>query len=304
MRIPLTWLADYVDLDLPAGELAHKLTMAGLKVETVEYIGQDWRDVVIGQVIEIEPHPASRKPLWVTKTDLGDRVETIVTGAPNARLNDKIPVVPVGGVLPIGPDGGPMVIEPRPMAGITSRGMLASARELGISDEHEGLFILPQDAPVGMPLRSYMGDDVLEIETNPNRPDTLSVIGIAREVAAITQQQLTLPDLETMDGVEWLDEESIRVEVTDPDLCPRYSALRLEGVQAGEAPFWMRRRLELAGMRSISLLVDITNYVMLEYGQPMHAFDLHQLHGGKIVVRRADEGDRIHTLDGVERVLV
>jgi phenylalanyl-tRNA synthetase beta chain len=197
-----------------------------------------------------------------------------------------------------------MEIKPRPMAGITSQGMLASARELGISEAHEGIYILPPDAPVGTPLRTYMGDEILEIETNPNRPDTLSIIGIAREVAAITNQQVTLPDLDAIDGVEWTDQPSIDIQVEDPALCPRYSALRIAGVRVGESPFWMQRRLEGAGMRPINALVDITNYVMLEYGQPMHAFDAAELPGGRITIRRARPGETIVTLDGQERSLL
>ncbi len=304
MRVPLSWLADYVDVELTVDELAHRLTMSGLKVEAIERIGERWEDIIIGEIIEIEPHPTSRNPLWVTKTDLGDRIETIVTGAPNVKLHDRVPVIPVGASVPFGPEGEPMEIKPRPMAGITSRGMLASARELGISEAHEGIYILPPDAPVGTPLLTYMGDEILEIETNPNRPDTLSIIGIAREVAAITEQQLTLPDLDAPDhSVTVIDKPSIRIEIEEPALCPRYTALRISGIEVGESPFWMQRRLEGAGMRPINALVDITNYVMLEYGQPMHAFDASELPGGQVVIRRARPGETITTLDGQERRL-
>lgn len=305
MRVPLSWLADYVDIELSADELAHRLTMSGLKVEAIERVGDTWENIVIGQIVEIEPHPSSRNPLWVTKTDLGDRVETIVTGAPNVSLHDKVPVIPVGAFVPFGPEGEPMEIKPRPMAGITSQGMLGSARELGISEAHEGIYILPPDAPVGTPLRTYMGDEILDIETNPNRPDTLSIIGIAREVAAITEQQLTLPNLDAPDeNVRQIDKPSITIEIDDPALCPRYSALRVSGVKVGESPFWMQRRLEGAGMRPINSLVDITNYVMLEYGQPMHAFDATELPRGRVVIRRAGSGETITTLDGQERRLL
>jgi phenylalanyl-tRNA synthetase beta chain len=303
MRVPLGWLADYVALDIPAHELADKLTMTGLKVEAVEQIGADWEDVRTGKIVRLEPHPTSNKPLWVAEVDVGDRAITIVTGAPNVSLGAVVPVVLVGGRLPHGPDGNPMRIESRPMAGITSQGMLCSERELGISDEHSGILILPPDTPTGVPLRGVLGEDVLDIETNPNRPDTLSIIGIAREVAAITEQQLTLPDLGIIGDVQWLDEESIRVDVDAPDLCPRYAALRIEGVENGDSPRWLAERLRAAGMRPISLLVDLTNYVMLEYGQPMHAFDATQLAGNQIIVRRATESERMTTLDGVQRVL-
>jgi phenylalanyl-tRNA synthetase beta chain len=304
VRVPLSWLADYVDVDIPVSELAVSLTMIGLKVETVHRTGEGWQDVVIGQVASVVPHPTSNRPLWVARVDLGAESITVVTGAPNVRGGDKVPVVRVGGVLPHGPDGGPMVIEAKPMAGIASEGMLCSQRELGISDEHTGIYILQDDAPVGQPLESILGDEVLEIETNANRPDTLSIIGIAREVAAITEQQLSLPDLDTLDGgVTFTDEDSISVEVEDPDLCPRYTALRIEGVDGGTTPSWLASRLEAAGMRPISLLVDLTNYVMLEYGQPMHAFDARQLRGDRIIVRPARQNEPLRTLDDVDRVL-
>jgi phenylalanyl-tRNA synthetase beta chain len=297
-------LADYVAIELPVEELAHRLTMAGIKVEAVERIGAEWEDVVVGHVLATEPHPTSRKPLTIATVDVGEESITVVTGAPNVRAGDKVPVVRVGGLLPHGRDGRPMRIERRLMAEIYSEGMLASEFELGISDEHSGIYILPPDSPVGAPLRGVIGDDVLDIETNPNRPDTLSIIGIAREIAAITEQQLTLPDLESPDpGVEWLDEESIPVTIEDPDLCPRYSALRIEGLVDAASPPHIAARLQAAGMRPINLLVDLTNYVMLEHGQPMHAFDATDLAGNRIVVRRAHEGERITTLDGVERAL-
>lgn len=303
MRVPLQWLADYVEVTLPIEDLGHRLTMGGLKVETIERIGSDWQDVVAGQVIEIQPHPTSRNPLWVARVDLGDRLVTIVTGAQNVRASDKVPVVPVGGVLPHGPEGRPIVIEARPMAGIPSEGMLASERELGLSDEHTGIVILPDDAPVGAPVSSLLGDDVIEIETTPNRPDTLSMIGVAREVAALTEQQLTPPDVTAISGsVEWLDEESFPVQVEAPELCPRYSALRIEGVRVEASPSWVAERLTRAGMRPINLLVDLTNYVMLECGQPMHAFDARLLRE-RIVVRRAHPGEELRTLDGVNRAL-
>ncbi|HLJ67622.1 MAG TPA: phenylalanine--tRNA ligase subunit beta [Chloroflexota bacterium] len=304
MRAPTQWLADYVDIEMTTDDLAHRLTMAGLKVESIERPGADWQDVYIGEVVEIEPHPGSRKPLWVAKVSLGESTITVVTGAQNVRRGNRVPVVLVGGRLPHGPDGSPMIIERKPMAGITSDGMLASERELGLSEEHSGIYILPPDAPVGRRLREVMAGDVLDIETNPNRPDTLSMIGIAREIAALTEQQLSLPDLDVVgDTVTWLDEESLPVRVDAPDLCPRYSALRVEGVSPGMSPLWLSNRLQAAGMRPINLLVDLTNYIMLEYGQPMHAFDATLLAGGQIVVRRARPNERIRTLDGVEKAL-
>lgn len=303
MRVPVQWLADYVDLDLSTEELAHRLTMAGLKVEAIERIGVDWQDVLIGEVVDLQPHPSSKNPLNVARVDVNGQVITVVTGAPNVARGDRVPVVLVGGLLPHGPDGNAVTIQARPMAGITSEGMLASGRELGISDDRSGIYTLPPDAPVGDHLRNYLGGDVLDIETTPNRPDTLSIIGIAREVAAITAQQMTLGDPTAItETIQPLDEESISVQIEDARLCPRYSALRIEGIDKTGSPSWLADRLAKAGMRPISLIVDITNYVMLEYGQPMHAFDAARLRE-RIVVRRAHDGERLRTLDGVERAL-
>lgn len=304
MRVPLEWLSDFVDFELSTDELAERLTMTGLNVEGIERPSVEWRDVIIGQVVELEPHPHSRNPLNVAQVDIGHEKITVVTGAPNVRMGDKVPVVLVGGRLPHGPDGNPVMIEAKPMAGITSQGMLGSARELGLSDDHSGIYILPADAPVGAPLASVMGGDVLDVETVSNRPDTLSIVGIARETAAVTQQQITAPDVTAITGpVEWIDEPSIELQIDVPDLCPRFSALRIHGVAATPSPTWLASRLEAAGQRPINLLVDLTNYVMLEYGQPMHAFDADRLETNRIVVRLARPGETVRTLDGVDRAL-
>jgi len=304
MRVPIGWLADYVDHELTTADLARRLTMSGLKVEAIERPGALWRDVVIGQVTELQPHPRSNKPLYVARVSTGSHDITIVTGAPNVRLGDKVPVISVGGLVPYGPDGQPLEIVPRPMAGITSEGMLASARELGISDEHSGIYILPADSPVGAPLTAIMGGDVLDLETVSNRPDTLSILGVAREVAAITEQQVTPPDLAALGHmITWLDEESVSLDVQDHELCPRFSALRIEGVESLPSPFWLVERLQASGQRPINLLVDLTNYVMLEIGQPMHAFDGARLATGRLGVRRSRPGEFLRTLDGADRGL-
>jgi phenylalanyl-tRNA synthetase beta chain len=304
MLVPMEWLAEYVDPQLPVDDLARRLTIGGLNVESIERPAEKWQDVLIGEVLDVREHPKSRNPLWVASVGLGERTVTIVTGAPNVVEGAKVPTILVGGLLPHGPDGAPLLIQARPMAGIISEGMLASERELGISDEHEGIFILPPAATVGRPMADVLGDIVLDLETHANRPDTLSIVGIAREVAALTETQLRLLDLDGLpSNVTVIDEDSYSVDVEDPDLCPRYTALRVEGVRAVPSPIWLRRRLETAGMRPISLFVDLTNYVMLELGQPMHAFDATTLHGGRIVVRRAHPGETLRTLDGTDRVM-
>jgi phenylalanyl-tRNA synthetase beta chain len=304
MRVPLEWLSDFVDFELSTDELAERLTMTGLNVEGIERPSAQWHDVIVGKVVELEPHPRSRNPLNVAQVDVGRGRVTIVTGAPNIRAGDVVPVVLVGGRLPHGPDGAPVTIEAKPMAGITSEGMLGSARELGLSDDHTGIYILPPDAPIGAPLASVMGGDVLDIETVSNRPDTLSIMGIAREVAAITQQQVTMPDVTAISGiVDWVDEPSTEIQIDVPALCPRFSAMRIDGVTSATSPTWLASRLEAAGQRPINLLVDLTNYVMLEYGQPMHAFDAGRLETNRIVVRLARPGESVRTLDGVDRAL-
>jgi len=304
MLVPLEWLADYVDLDLPVDDLALRMTMGGLNVDAVERRGQDWRGVVVGEVLDAQPHPSSRKPLLVTTVDVGGTETIIVTGADNVKQGDRVPVVQVGGSIPYGPNDETLDIVPRSMAGIMSYGMLASAGELGLTGESEGILILPQDFPVGVPLADVLGGVVLDIETNPNRPDTLSMIGVARDVAALTQQQATLPGVfaagpDVIQAVQ----PSIAVAVEAPDLCPRYVALRIDGVRVDSSPLWLRTRIEAAGMRPINLIVDLTNYVMLESGQPLHAFDTRQIQGETIVVRRAHVGEQLQTLDGVDHLL-
>jgi phenylalanyl-tRNA synthetase beta chain len=304
MRVPVRWLADYVSHPWTTDELGHRLTMSGLKVEAIERPGELWGDVFIGQVTQLEPHPTSKKALHIAHVHYGDGMVTVVTGAQNLYVGAKAPIVVEGGTIPFGPNGEPLKIEPRQMAGYTSQGMLCSARELGLGEDHSGILILPEDAPIGQPLASFLGEDVLDIETVSNRPDTLSMIGVAREVAGLVPSEVSLPDLHRLpNNIERLEKASIEVEIADPDLCLRYSALRVDGVVAVQSPDWLIERLESAGMRPINLLVDLTNYVMHEYGQPMHAFDASKLRGGKIVVRRAHEGEVLRTLDGVDRPL-
>jgi phenylalanyl-tRNA synthetase beta chain len=304
MRVPLGWLADYVTHPWLPEELGRRLTMSGLKVEAIERPSEGWSDIRIGQVIDVSLHPRSNKPLWVTHVHYGDGVVEIVTGAPNVFAGAKVPVVLVGGSVPYGPGGAPLRIDPRPMAGIVSNGMLCSPGELGLEGDDSGIMILPDEAPLGLPLGEYLGDEVLDIETVSNRPDTLSITGVAREVAALVPAPLRLPDLSAVPPrVEQRTDQSIAVEIADPDLCSRYSALRVDGLTVVRSPEWLVRRIEAAGIRAINLPVDLTNYVMVELGQPMHAFDASRLSGDRIVVRRARPAEMVRTLDGVDRAL-
>ena len=301
MRVSLRWLADYVDIDLPPKELAHKLTMAGLGVDSIERTGGDWEGIVVGLVTRVEPHPNADR-LRLATVDLGGERMTVVCGAPNVAEGQKIAFGRVGAHI-VNPNTRESVeLTPASIRGIESAGMVLSERELGISDEHVGILVLDEDAPVGMPLQEYMGDSIFDISVTPNRGDCLSMVGIAREVAAITGKKVRYPD-GAYDEAGGPIGERVSVEIADDDLCSRYVATLIDDVKLGDSPPWMQERLIAAGQRPINNIVDITNYVMLELGQPLHAFDFTLLGGGKIVVRRALPGEKMTTLDGVDHDL-
>jgi len=290
---------DYVDIPWPVEELADRLTMAGLTVEVLEPLAPRELDgIVVGQVRQLEPHPNADQ-LLVCRVDVGRGVHTIVTGARNLQVGDRVPVALPGTTLP-----GGRRIEAAAFRGVPSEGMLCSEAELGVGDDADGIWVLPPDATLGRSVLDALGldDIVLHLEVYPNRPDCLSVIGVAREVAALAGSRVRLPQLHVEELSERV-EAATTVEVADPDLCPRYTARVLRHVAVGPSPAWLMQRLRVAGMRSINNVVDITNFVMWEWGQPLHAFDYDRLAGGRIVVRRARAGERLVTLDGVERVL-
>ncbi len=300
MKISVKWLKDYVDLTVSPVELADRLTMAGNEVKAVETAG-NWENVVIGQVTAINPHPnADRLRLAIVNTGKG--VETVVCGAFNFTTGDKIAFAAVGAELTDGHTGQKIRLKPAKIRGIESRGMICSGKELGISEDHSGILVLPPDAPLGISLNDYLGDAVIDLDVTPNRPDCLSLIGIARETAALTGQTVRLPDVhypETTDLVA----DNIAVEILAADLCPRYCASLVTGVKIAPSPQWMQDRLTASGMRPINNIVDISNYVMLEFGQPLHTFDYDKITGKKINVRRAHDGEMLTSLDGVERKL-
>ncbi|HZT81983.1 MAG TPA: phenylalanine--tRNA ligase subunit beta, partial [Gemmataceae bacterium] len=329
MKVPLSWLRDYVDITLPVPQLVERLTLAGLEVAGVRMIGLpppeglrskaeagpvwDRDKIVIAQVVAVEPHPNADR-LTLPTVDLGGgRTKQLVTGAPNIKVGDrgqKVVVALQGSVLYDGHSTEKVLKELKPakVRGFLSDAMVCSERELGISDEHEGILILEDDAPVGMPAADFMGDVVLDLDVLPNMARALSMIGVAREVAALTGQPLLLPP-HAMQALGEPIRGQVEVVIDDPKLSARYAAALIRGVTTGPAPGWMRRRLTAAGMRPISNLVDVTNYVMLEWGQPLHAFDydaLRERAGGKapvITVRAARKGERLKTLDGVDREL-
>src|SRR5579864_281044 len=326
MLVPISWLKEYVDLNLPVQQLAERLTLAGLEVEGIENAGEPWdpETIVVGRIMAVKPHPNADRLVLVDVDYGGSEPEQVVTGAPNLfRYKDMehLPLLKVAFAR-----SGAVLLDayseeqPRPkkklrpskIRGILSNGMVCSERELGLSEEHEGILILPEDAPVGMPLRDYLGDEVLELDLTVDMARCLNIIGVAREVAALTNAALHLPsdELPSSNGRDASD--YVAVEIADPELCNRYIGMVIKDVQFGESPKWMQDRLIKAGMRPISNVVDITNYVMLEWGQPLHAFDYDLLverakkTGNSkpiIIVRKARPGEKMITLDGVEREL-
>lgn len=301
MKVPLSWLKDYVDVDLAPRDLAHRITLAGVEAEGVTIIGESWENVVVGLVREVNPHPNADR-LRLATVDTSGQVETVVCGAPNVAAGQKIAFARVGARLRDGHTGQPTTLKPAKIRGVESRGMVCSERELGLSDEHEGILVLPADAPVGAPFAQYYGDAIIDFAPTTNRPDCLSMLGIAREAAAITGRAVREPSLDYPEAGEPAAQKAT-VEIEDPSLCPRYIAGIVTGVTIGPSPRWMQDRLKAAGMRPINNVVDITNYVMLEYGQPLHAFDYDLLSEHRIVVRLARAGERMPFIDGQERPL-
>ncbi|MCK4963907.1 MAG: phenylalanine--tRNA ligase subunit beta, partial [Dehalococcoidia bacterium] len=246
------------------------MTMSGTEVSGLEATG-GWENIVVGEVVAIAPHPNADR-LTLATVDLGGERLTSVCGAPNVAIRQKVPFAHIGAQL-IDPESGELVsLKKAKIRGVASAGMICSERELSISDRHEGIMVLPPDAPSGTPLNEYLGDTTLDLDITPNRPDLLSIIGIAREVAALTGETMTTPDTKYVEAVESIVGQA-SVEIHDPDLCPRYCASLITGVKIGPSPAWLQQRLLACGMRPINNVVDATNYVMLGYGQPLHAFD-------------------------------
>lgn len=305
MRISLKWLSEYVDLPVlssggvDADEVAKRLTAVGLEVEGIERTGQGLEGVVAARIVASEKHPNAEK-LSVTKVDAGEGEPLqIVCGAKNYAVGDVVPLATAGATLP-----GGLKIEKAKLRGVESFGMLCSAKELGLATEASGLLILPKDVKPGTRIAEALelADVFLEINVTPNRPDALSHLGIAREVAAILGKPVRMPAPKLAEaGAKAASLVKVRVDA--PEQCPRYAARVVEGVKIGPSPLWLQRRLEGCGVRSISNVVDATNFVLLELGHPLHAFDLDKVAAHEIVVRTARKGEKITTLDGKERAL-
>ncbi|MBN1123209.1 MAG: phenylalanine--tRNA ligase subunit beta [Anaerolineae bacterium] len=340
MLVPLSWLRDYVDITIPVEELAHRLTLAGLEVGNIEYIGLpadpemakkwampvstdhlvwDREKIVLGHILEVKSHPdADRLVLAMVDSGIGE-VETVVTGAPNLYpYKDQGPIDPplvvayarenaevIDGHKD---DGSRLVIKPKKLRGIDNKSMVCSEKELGLSNEHEGIMILESDAAPGTPLQDVLGDVILDIDLTPNLARCFSMFGVAREVAALTGQKVNYPSLDVVAEGDTIDDQ-LTLEITRPDLNPRFVAALIKGITIKPSPQWVQRRLKLAGMRPINNIVDVTNYVMLEVGEPLHAFDydiLVERAGGKaptIITRTAEPGEKLTTLDDVEHDL-
>src|SRR5512132_4304315 len=339
MKLPISWLKDYIDLDgLSVEEIARKLTLAGLEVDEIKYAGLpmptnkngerhefktsgiSWdRDkIVVAEIREVNPHPNADR---LTLLDLydGEKSQVVLTGAPNIfhlKGTGKVPkpikvaYAKEGSTIYDGHADGLVLttLKRAKIRGVDSYSMVASEKELGISEEHEGIIILDEDAPVGMPLVDYMGDAVLDISILPNMARNANVIGVARELSAITGRPLKKPTIEYKTEGQPVN-ELVSIEITEPELNPRFVIGLIRNVEIKPSPYQIQRRLRLAGIRPINSIVDATNYAMLELGEPLHAFDydvLKERAGGKpihIYTRRAKEGETLTTLDGVQRTL-
>jgi phenylalanyl-tRNA synthetase beta chain len=297
MQFSEKWLRTMVDPKMTSDELAHLLTMSGLEVEEVEPVAPPFKNVVVAEVLEVAKHPDADR-LNVCKVDVGTgTLLNIVCGAPNVRVGMKAPCAMAGAVLPPGADGKPFEIKVGKLRGVESQGMMCSARELKISEESSGLLELPQDAPVGQNIRDYLllNDLKFTIKLTPNKADCLSVLGVAREVSALTGTPMSVPAAR---AVPVTIDEVLPVKVSAPDLCGRFAGRVIRGLNArAETPEWLKRRIERSGQRSVSALVDISNYVMLELGRPSHVFDLAKIHGG-LDVRWGRKGESLKLLNG------
>lgn len=319
MRISLEWLKDYISVDLDVQEIADRLTMAGLEVESIDFRKFDLKDVITARIEKVEEHPEADK-LNICILSANDRKYTVVCGDKKVMPGDLVAFALPGVELPDG-----RTIERSRIRGIASDGMLCSEKELGITEESFGVMILPDNIPPGKAIvevisetsprieietghtikrRSSLSgysDSIFEVGLTPNRPDCLSIFGLARELSALTGKEAHFPEIKVEEQGTAVEDE-IEVDIKEAELCNRYTARVIKGVAIGRSPLWLRKRIESAGIRSINNVVDVTNYVMLELGQPLHAFDLAKIRGRKIVVRKAGMGEQLTTLDGIDRV--
>lgn len=312
MKVTLNWLKQYVEITASPSEVAEQLTMLGIEVEGVQVISGEFEGVVVAHILDFGKHPNADK-LSVCRVHDGKSERQIVCGATNFKTGDKVPLALPGCTLPTPPGSPPFTIKVSKMRGVESQGMLCSPSELGLADDADGLLILAPEAVAGQPLAQHLGrsggDVVYDLEITPNRPDLNSVIGLARELAALASRPLRLPSVQLTNTSSEPIEQWVRLQVEDSDLCPRYNARIVRGLKVGPSPDWLVQMLGKIGVRTINNIVDITNYVLMETGQPLHAFDYHLLHkpagGGPsaLVVRPARDQEEFMTLDGQKRTL-
>ncbi len=298
MKASVRWLKEFVDFDLPVEKLATRLTDAGVEVATVTPDRRDLDKVVVGQIEKVSRHPQADK-LSVCEVSIGSETLQIVCGAHNVAEKGKVPVALIGAQLPAG-----VKICKTALRGVDSFGMICSEKELNLGEDEEGIMILEPHLKVGQPLTAALEleDYILDLDLTPNRPDCLCILGVAREVAALCGRQLRRPEIK-LHEISRTAKDKVQVEIEDPEGCPRYAARVIEGIKIKESPFWLKRKLYSAGMRPINNVVDVSNLVMLELGHPLHAFDYQLFRNKRVVVRRAEQGEKFTTLDQVERTL-
>ncbi len=299
MRVSYDWLKDYINPGISAEKLAELLTLSGVEAGSVEVFGCELPQVVVGEVVAMEPHPG-RSNLTLVDTNIGNQTLKIVCGAKNMQVGDKVPTAKPGAILP-----GNRIIEETDIHGVASPGMICSAQELGLElGSEEEILILDQSSKIGQPVDQLLGfgDQIIELELTPDRSDCLSMLGVAYEVAALTGREVKMPPMSVTETGETLSDR-IKVAIADSKLCSRYTARAVDNIIIAKSPLWMQLRLLKAGIRPINNVVDITNYVMWEFGQPLHAFDLELLKSNEILVRKAEDDEKIVTLDGMERKL-
>ncbi|TVQ14119.1 MAG: phenylalanine--tRNA ligase subunit beta [Balneolaceae bacterium] len=306
MKISYNWLKEYIDTDLTAEQVADILTLTGLEVEEIEHIGSSFNGIVVGEVLAVRPHEnADRLTVCTVNAGTGTDLQ-IICGAPNVRASQKVAVAMVGSVLPLKlEDGSNLVIKKAKIRGVASEGMICAEDELGLGDDHSGIMVLPADIEPGTPfsqIHSSYEDYVFEIGLTPNRPDASCHIGVARDLAAVTGQPLKLPANPSAAHKSTIDDR-IDIRIENPDKCYRYVGMMVENVTIGPSPEWLHNRLKAIGLRPINNVVDVTNYVMYEFGQPLHAFDYQLISGKTIIVKDYDREIPFTTLDDIERTV-
>ncbi|MCD4795671.1 MAG: phenylalanine--tRNA ligase subunit beta [Candidatus Cloacimonetes bacterium] len=291
MKLSYNWLKDYINIKISPKQLEDKLTFSGIEVEAIVNLGENLKDIKVGKIIEKKQHPNADK-LSICIVDDGKEKLQVICGAPNCAVDKKIAFAPIGTKF------GEFVIKKVKLRGEESFGMICSEKELGISNDHDGILILPEDAPTGKDLSSYMeqNDTIYEVEITPNRPDLLGMIGVARDVSALLSIPLKIPDIKINESSEEISGK-LELQNEAPDLCPRYTARMIKGVTIKESPEWLKKRLTSIGLRPINNVVDVTNFVMMEFGHPLHAFDYAKIAGKKIIVRKAINGEKFPALD-------